>query len=81
MSAFMAAFKALMACSTMLGNGLYGVQLFKLRIWTSNSRIVVGWCAVINENHIFDSFASRFSLACARKSLNLCLVIPPRNDE
>ena len=27
------------------------------------------------------SFGSRFSLACVRKSLNLCPVIPPRNAE
>ena len=53
MSTFMAAFKALIACSMMLRNGLYDGSLFKLKTRTRNGRIVVGWCAVINENHMF----------------------------
>ena len=38
----------------------------------------MGWCSVINDNYMF--IWSRFSLACVRKSLNLCPVIPPRNE-
>ena len=34
-------------------NVVYGGSYFKLRIRTRNGRIVVGWCTVINENHMF----------------------------
>jgi len=54
MSAFLAAFKALMACSTMLRNGLYGGSFLSSEFGPGNySRIVVGWCTIINENHMF----------------------------
>ena len=53
MSAFMTAFKGTYGLLNAVKKRAIWWHLFKLRIWTRNSRIVVGWFAVLNENHMF----------------------------
>ena len=50
MSAFMAAFNELMACSTMFKNGLRG-QLLKLGVGPRIAWVMVSWCALVELVH------------------------------
>ena len=79
MSAFMAAFKALIACSTMLRNGLYGGSFFSSELGPGMAGLL--WADEPSWMKITYSFGSRVRLTCDRKSLNLCPFIPPRNAE
>jgi len=54
MSAFMAGFKALIVVfSAMLRNGWYGGSFLSSELGPGMAGFVVGWCAVVNENHMF----------------------------
>ena len=52
MAAFMAASRKLITFFTMLRNGLYGGSFSKSELGPGMDRIVVDWCAVINEKHM-----------------------------
>lgn len=54
MSAFMAGFKAVIVVfSAMLRNGRYGGSFLSSELGPGMAGFVVGWCALVNENHMF----------------------------